>query len=194
MKKNLILAFVFAVAFLTGCGRLTENTEIQADEGIDPQMVAMADGTMMDVSCVRQNAKAIMEQGRGAADSCVVGNAKNKTTADGRGFGSSYPNWWSYYYIYPPTYYNGGWGYGSGSSSGGSNLCAYLGFYGNGYSSTNGYGYGYGYGTSYNCYNSFLGYDPYYTGSYNTNCDYCLNKLNPQRCYNKCLYKDGWYW
>ncbi len=178
--KNILLALTFSIVLLSGCGRLTSDADVQSDEGVDPKLVALADGTIMDVACVRANAQNIIANGRGAADSCVMGNAQTKTDADGRGFSSSYyPSWYSGYYVYPPTYYNGNYG----------NLCGYLGFYGSGYSSTYGYGYGYGYGTGYNCYNAFLGYDPYYTGSYNNNCDYCLNRANPNRCYNRCLYQ-----
>jgi hypothetical protein len=186
MTKHFFLYFIVAVSVLTGCGRL-ENNEIQNDTAVDPSLVALADGTVMNVACIRQNAQAIISEGRGAAQGCVMGNAKTQTSSDGRGFSSSaYPSWWSWYYVYPPTYYNGG------TSS--KNLCSYLGFYGNGYSATNGYGYGYGYGSSYNCYYDFLGYDPYSTSSYNSSCDYCLNRANPSKCYNRCLYKSGWYW
>jgi hypothetical protein len=186
MNKTFILALIAAIA-LSACGRLTNN-EVQEETGAEPGLIALNDGTIMNVACVRQNAKAIMAQGRGAASACVMGNAKEATDSDGRGFSSSYPNWWSSYYIYPPYYYGGS------NNNYGSSLCGYLGFYGNGYSSTNGYGYGYGYGSSYNCYYDFLGYDPYSTSSYNSSCDYCLNRPNPSRCYNRCLYNGGWYW
>jgi len=185
--KNMLLALSFSILFLAGCGRMN-NATVQNDEAADPQIVALADGTLMDVGCIRTNAQAIISNGRGAAKSCELGNAQNKTDSSGRGFSSSYyPSWYSSYYFYPPTYYNGNYG----------NLCGYLGFYGNGYSSNYGYGYGYGYGSGYNCYNDFLGYDPYSTSYYNNNCDYCLNRANPSRCYNRCLYQGNtwgsWY-
>lgn len=178
MKKNFILALILVIPVLSACGRLGSESETQT-EGTDPDMIALQDGTIMRVSCVKSKAAAIMAEGRGAADSCVMGNAKRAVDSEGRGFGNTYPSWWSSYYVYPPYYYGGDY----------SSLCTYLGFYGSGY----------GYGTSssynnYNCYSNFLGYDQTYYGSYNNNCDSCLNRANPSRCYNRCLYRSGWYW
>ncbi len=211
MNKNLILALIAVVSLLSACGRLSGDNEVQNDSAVDASLVALADGTIMDVACIRTNAKAIMAQGRGAAQSCVMGNAKTQTSSDGRGFGSYYPQWYSSYYYYPPSYYDG-------TTTSSTNLCGYLGFYGSGYNGTDyGYGYGYnynysygygnynygfGYGTTstssssypYNCYQNFLGYNPVSTTSYDNNCDYCYNRANPSKCYNRCLYKGAYIW
>jgi hypothetical protein len=184
--KKAILSFIIIFPLLSACGRFGEDAEVQEDT-VTPEMIAMEDGTVMSVSCVKKYASVIMSQGRGAADACIMGNAKRSVDKEGRGFGSSYPSWWSSYYIYPPSYYGGNYG----------NLCTYLGFgnYG-GYGSGYGYGsYGYGgYGSGYNCYSEFLGYDTRSVGYYDDACDRCLTKANPSRCYNKCLYRNGWYW
>lgn len=159
MKKVVLILIPFLMVGI-GCQKTFENAS-------EAKLVADSDGNLFEISCLRENGKAIANYGKKAASSCIIGNIKTATKA--RAVYSDYTYyWWEWWYIYPPYYYSNNY----------RDFCMFI--------------FGDYYYTD--CFKDFFNYDSYWSYYYDPYCDYCLWARNPSRCYNRCWYRKGWYW
>lgn len=187
MKRTLYWAIILCLPMTFGCQRLldqegdfaNQQQTVPEDAPDKAEFVVSKDGSSYNISCLRGVADQVKQDGIAAAAGCRMGSVAGKTISrsvrEGRGYWDNwnwYGGYWNYWYVYPPTYYNGS-----------NYFCSFI--FGSDIDSDN-----------FNCYGDFFGFDPDYDDTFNNGCFECLYRPNPQRCRQRrgCWNYGNWYY
>lgn len=196
MKTKTFFTILFCLPIFFGCQQALQ-TEPEVSNQQEAELIADAEGNLLHVECLRANAASIAEQGREGALRCSIGNIKtkevSKDAAEGRGFfyyydygyGYNGNNYWNNWYMYPPyynydyNYYYDNYDYSDWDVGNQWSFCKYV----------------FNYDWDNSCYSDIFLFDNNsYDNHSNYQCSHCMYRSNPSKCYNRCWYKDNWYW